>query len=50
MRKLSEDPNDPPLDSSDLRDVIADGAGGEDLRRYIDNGGSPQFNDLFQKK
>ena len=49
LDEYDADPNNPPLDSSDLRDVIADGAGGEDLRRYFDNGGSPQINDLLQK-
>jgi hypothetical protein len=49
LDEYDADPNNPPLDSSDLRDVIADGASGEDLRRYFDNGGSPQINDLLQK-
>ena len=49
LDEYDADPNNPPLDSSDLRDVIADGANGEDLRRYFDNGGSPQINDLLQK-
>ena len=47
------DPNNPPLDTTDIRDVISDGADTEDVKRYLDFGGSPQVRELLissQKK
>jgi len=41
------DPNNPPLDTTDIRDVIADGADTEDVKRYLDFGGSPQVRELL---
>ena len=41
------DPNNPPLDTTDIRDVIADGADNEELKRYLDFGGSPQVRELL---
>jgi len=47
------DPNNPPLDTTDIRDIISDGADAEDVKRYLDFGGSPQVRELLissQKK
>ena len=41
------DPNNPPVDTTDIRDVIADGADTEDVKRYLDFGGSPQVRELL---
>ena len=41
------DPNNPPLDTTDIRDVIADGADDKELKRYLDFGGSPQVRELL---
>jgi hypothetical protein len=41
------DPNSSPVDTTDLRAVIADGADVEDLKDYFENGGSPQLDDLL---
>ena len=41
------DPNSSPVDTTDLRAVIADGADIEDLKDYFENGGSPQLDDLL---
>jgi len=43
-----EDPNNPPLDTTDIRDVIASkGVDTEDVKRYLDFGGSPQVRELL---
>ena len=48
------DPNNPPLDTTDIRDVIASkGVDVDDIKRYLDFGGSPQVRELLissQKK
>jgi len=41
------DPNNPPLDTTDIRDIISDGADAEDVKRYLDFGGSPQVRELL---
>jgi len=42
------DPNNPPLDTTDIRDVIASkGVDTEDVKRYLDFGGSPQVRELL---
>jgi len=41
------DPNNPPLDTTDIRDIISDGADTEDVKRYLDFGGSPQVRELL---
>ena len=35
------------MDTTDIRDVIADGADTEDVKRYLDFGGSPQVRELL---
>ena len=49
MDAYEADPNNPPLDTTDIRDVIADGADTEDVKRYLDFGGSPQVRELIKK-
>jgi len=41
------DPNNPPIDTTDIRDVISDGASNDDLKRYLDQGGSPQVREAL---
>lgn len=41
------DPNSSPVDTTDIRAVIADGASNENLKDYFENGGSPQLDDLL---
>jgi len=42
------DPNNPPLDTTDIRDVIdTKGVDTEDVKRYLDFGGSPQVRELL---
>ena len=41
------DSNNPPVDTTDIRAVIADGASNENLKDYFENGGSPQLDDLL---
>jgi len=42
------DPNNPPLDTIDIRDVISDGADVGDIANYLNFGGSPQVRDAIQ--
>jgi hypothetical protein len=41
------DPNNPPLDTTDIRDIISDGAESDDVKNYLDFGGSPQVRELL---
>ena len=41
------DPNSSPVDTTDIRAVIADGADEKDLKDYFENGGSSQLDDLL---
>ena len=41
------DPNNPPINTTDIRDVISDGASNDDLKRYLDQGGSPQVREAL---
>ena len=47
LNAYEADPNNPPLDSIDIRDIISDGADTEDVKRYLDFGGSPQVRELL---
>ena len=38
---------DSPVDTTDIRAVIADGADEKDLKDYFENGGSSQLDDLL---
>ena len=42
------DPNNPPIDTTDIRDIISDGAESDDVKNYLDFGGSPQVRDAIQ--
>jgi len=43
------DPNNKPIDTTDIRDVIADGADNNDLQRYLQFGGSPQVREALME-
>ena len=42
------DENNPPIDTTDIRDIISDGADAEGIQNYLNNGGSPQVREAIQ--
>ena len=42
------DTNNTPIDTTDIRAVIADGADGEAIQNYLNNGGSPEIREALQ--
>ena len=48
LDEFESNPDNPPIDTTDVRDVISDGAGPRALQRYFQNGGSPQLQELVR--
>ncbi len=48
LDEFESNPDNPPIDTTDVRDVISDGAGPKALQRYFQNGGSPQLQELVR--
>ena len=46
LDEFESNPDNPKIDTTDVRDVISDGAGPRALQRYFQNGGSPQLQEL----
>ena len=46
LDEFESNPDNPEIDTADVRDVISDGAGPRALQRYFQNGGSPQLQEL----
>ena len=46
LDEFESNPDNPKIDTADVRDVISDGAGPRALQRYFQNGGSPQLQEL----
>jgi len=42
------DPSNPPIDTTDIRDIISDGTDADGIKNYLDNGGSPQVREAIQ--
>ena len=46
LDEFESNPDNPEIDTTDVRDVISDGATSKELQRYFLNGGSPQLQEL----
>ena len=48
LDEFESSPDNPPIDTTDVRDIISDGANSKELQRYFLNGGSPKLQELVR--
>jgi len=48
LDEFESNTDNPPIDTTDVRDIISDGADSKELQRYFLNGGSPKLQELVR--